>query len=292
MNYCALDDAFQAIGGAPSPGCSMDAASKAARKEERRKARRCKGPAATYLDLDPDRPSDQNMPNVPAMNSAIGMTEHVPVTAQYGISEPFAHKHTHEDQNVPNFDKDPLYDYIKSDIQEHVMKVKIPNGGTAKPIRKSFFGASMEDGDDGFADYIPDEKVEPTDFRKAFDHMGVGRAGSTASLPNASANMYWKPTTRSGAQTAFVEHLPPNALHNSNAYTSHSQSHTSQSHRDHGSMSDVMKKIDKLFARLDDMNSSTSPEQATSEIMMFVSSGIFVLFLMDLMVKKGSTMRF
>ena len=291
MNYCALDDAFQAIGGAPSPGCSMDAASKAARKEERRKARRCKGPAATYLDLDPDRPSDQNMPNVPAMNSAIGMTEHVPVTAQYGISEPFAHKHTHEDQNVPNFDKDPLHDYVKSCMQEKVMKVKIPNGGTEKPIRKSFFGASMEDGDDGFADYIPDEKVEPTDFRKAFDHMGVGRAGSTASLPNASANMYWKPTTRSGAQTAFVEHLPPNALHNSNAYTSHSHSQ-SHSHRDHGSMSDVMKKIDKLFARLDDMNSSTSPEQATSEIMMFVSSGIFVLFLMDLMVKKGSTMRF
>jgi hypothetical protein len=286
MNYCALDDAFQAIGGAPSPGCSMDAASKAARKEERRKARRCKGPAATYLDLDPDRPSDQNVPSFPVMNSAIGMTEHVPVTAQYGSSEPFKNKKPHFDQNTPNFDKDPLYDYVQSDIEEHVMKVSTSNTN-APPARKSYFGASMEDGDDGFADYIPDEKVEPTDFRKAFDHMGVGRAGSTASLPNAAANMYWKPLTRTGAQTAFVEHLPPNALHNSNAYTSHTPYQ-----RDHGSMSDVMKKIDKLFARLDDMNSSTSPEQATSEIMMFVSSGIFVLFLMDLMVKKGSTMRF
>lgn len=272
MNYCALDDAFQAIGGAPSPGCSMDAASKAARKEERRKARRCKGPAATYLDLDPDRPSVQN-------NS--GMTE------QYGPSEPFKNKKSQVDQNVPNFDKDPLYDYIQSDISEHVMKVKTSDGALAAP-RKSYFGASMEDGDDGFADYIPDETVEPTDFRKAFDHMG---SGSSATLPNASANMYWKPLTRTGANTAFVEHLPPSSLHNSNAYTSHSHSH-SQSQRDHGSMSDVMKKIDKLFARLDDMNSSTSPEQATSEIMMFVSSGIFVLFLMDLMVKKGSTMRF
>lgn len=274
MNYCALDDAFQAIGGAPSPGCSMDAASKAARKEERRKARRCKGPAATYLDLDPDRPSVQNHS---VTNSAIGMTEHVPVTAQYGVSEPFGDKHPYEDQNTSNFDKDPLYDYVQSDIAEHVMKVK--TNSTNKPkSRKSYFGASVEDGDDGFADYVPDEKVEPTDFRKAFDHMGVGRAGSTATLPNASANMYWKPLTRTGAQTAFVEHLPPNAL--------------ASFQRDHGSMSDVMKKIDKLFARLEDMNSSTSPEQATSEIMMFVSSGIFVLFLMDLMVKKGSTMRF
>jgi hypothetical protein len=256
----------------------MDAASKAARKEERRKARRCKGPAATYLDLDPDRPSEQNHS---------GMTEHVPLTAQYGPSEPFKNKKSHVDQNKPNFDKDPLYDYIQSDIEEHVMKVSTSNTN-APPARKSYFGASMEDGDDGFADYIPDETVEPTDFRKAFDHMGLR---STASLPNAAANMYWKPLTRTGAQTAFVEHLPPSALHNSNAYTSHTP--YSQSHqRDHGSMSDVMKKIDKLFARLDDMNSSTSPEQATSEIMMFVSSGIFVLFLMDLMVKKGSTMRF
>jgi hypothetical protein len=54
---------------------------------------------------------------------------------------------------------------------------------------------------------------------------------------------------------------------------------------------DIMKKLDKLWARLDDMNTST-PEQATSELLMFISSGIFVLFMMDLLVKKGSTLRF
>jgi hypothetical protein len=52
-----------------------------------------------------------------------------------------------------------------------------------------------------------------------------------------------------------------------------------------------MKKLDKLWARLDDMNTS-SPEQVTSELLMFISSGIFVLFAMDLLVKKGSTLRF
>jgi hypothetical protein len=56
-------------------------------------------------------------------------------------------------------------------------------------------------------------------------------------------------------------------------------------------MEEVRKKLDKLFARLDDMNVS-SPEQVTSEILMFISSGIFVLFFMDLLVKKASTMRF
>ena len=54
MNYCALDDAFQEIS-APSPGCANDTASRAARKEERRKARRCKGPQASYFDIDKDR---------------------------------------------------------------------------------------------------------------------------------------------------------------------------------------------------------------------------------------------
>jgi hypothetical protein len=51
-----------------------------------------------------------------------------------------------------------------------------------------------------------------------------------------------------------------------------------------------MKKIDKIFARLDDMNNS-SPEQVASEIMMFISSGIFIIFLMDLLVKKGGKLR-
>ena len=56
-------------------------------------------------------------------------------------------------------------------------------------------------------------------------------------------------------------------------------------------MEEVMRKMDKLFARLDDMNTST-PEQITSELLMFISSGIFVIFMMDLLVKKGSTLRF
>jgi hypothetical protein len=49
--------------------------------------------------------------------------------------------------------------------------------------------------------------------------------------------------------------------------------------------------MDKIFAKLDDMN-RVSPEQVTSELLMFISSGIFVVFMMDLLVRKGSKMRF
>jgi hypothetical protein len=285
MNYCALDDAFPSMA-APSPGCAANDAAKMARKEERRRARRCKGPAATYLALDgsstdPDRPSEE--PSVvQAMNETTGMSEHAPVTAQY---DGFTSRHHDKpaDQKRPNFDDDPLYNYLKSEAANHIMPVETPRAETLSnelPPLKNFFGADPDG--DSFADYIPDAsdyRLQP-DFQKAFGQAGAARAGSTPTVPAPPVDMYWKPLTRSGAQSSFVEHLPPptGKYHGSNK-------------KQDDSMEEVRKKLDKLFARLDDMNAS-SPEQVTSEILMFISSGIFVLFFMDLLVKKASTMRF
>ena len=277
MNYCALDDAFQSIGGAPSPGCAADYATKMARKEERRKARRCKGPAAEYLDIeDPDRQTFQKMPDIPAMNSTIGMREHAPVTAPQGTTEAFTQ--APKDQKKRNFDQDPLHDYLESEMTKRLVPVKVPTAEIFK-LSKPYFG--MDPDGDTFADYEPDSKNELLypDFRKMFDQTGAARAGSTETLPNPSVNMFWKPLTKSGAQTSFVEHLPPPG----GKYYQPPKGDMSMDH--------VMKKLDILFARLDDMNSS-SPEQVTSELLMFISSGIFVLFMMDLLVKKGSKLRF
>jgi hypothetical protein len=94
--------------------------------------------------------------------------------------------------------------------------------------------------------------------------------------------MFWKPMTTSGAQTSFIEQLPPPG---GKYYQQPARLN------DEISNQDIMKKLDKLWARLDDMNQS-SPEQVTSELLMFISSGIFVIFMMDLLVKKSSTLRF
>jgi hypothetical protein len=273
MNYCALDDAFQALNGAPSPGCTNDYAGKTARKDERRKARRCKGPLATYLDIsdkDPDRQQLNKLPIIPAMNPATGLREHVPVEAPQGSLEPF----------VPRNDGDPKGDYARSQIPLNVPG--ITQSQKALPGRKSFFGADPDS--DGFADYIedqPDYRLQP-DFLTAFEHAGVARAGSStaSTLPNPSVNMFWKPLTPSGAQTSFIEKLPPPG---GQYYQPHERLDTSNN--------DIMRKLDKLWARLDDMSQS-SPEQVTSELLMFISSGIFIIFLMDILVKKGSTLRF
>lgn len=293
MSYCFLDDAFQEIGGAPSPGCANDLATKQARKEERRKARRCKGPPATYLDLedkDPDRQHLNKLPDVPPMNPATGLRQHAPVTASQGESEPFmvANEWLHETKsfngkrNKASFDKDPMNAYLANEAREHVMVVPTSEGPSiSKP--KKFFGANSPV-EEFFADYEPDQKdykLQP-DFLKAFEHAGVARAGATETLPNPSVNMYWKPLTTSGAQTSFIEKLPPPG----GKYYKPPRSTNGEV-----SMEEVMKKMDKLFARLDDMNTST-PEQITSELLMFISSGIFVIFMMDLLVKKGSTLRF
>ena len=286
MNGCALDDAFQNIGGAPSPGCSADYATKMARKEERRKARRCKGPAAEYLDIedkDPDRQTFHKMPDVPAMNPATGMREHTPVTAPQGTMEAFSVRSkcptSCDQQHIHNFDKDPLHDYLEDEMEKRLIPVKAPTSEIFKSTKK-YFG--MDPDSDSFADYEPEATNETLypDFRKTFEQAGVARAGSSANLPNPSVNMYWKPVTTGGAQTSFVEHLPPPG-----------GKYHQRPLNGEVSMEHVMKKLDRLFARLDDMNTS-SPEQVTSELLMFISSGIFVLFMMDLLVKKGSRLRF
>jgi len=295
MNYCALEDAYQEIGGAPSPGCAMDTATKAARKEERRKARRCKGPAATYLDIpsqDMDRQSFRPMPDVSAMNQSTGLREHASVTEEAFtqesmIDETYTHRSNHPENtspvSSPEYDKDPLHNYVVNEQRAQIMTVPVSTDQFS--TKKKFFGADPDG--DAFADYVPDQenyRLQP-DFLTAFEHAGVAKAGSMSKvgmgskMPPPSANMYWKPLTPSGTQTSFIE--------------SPSQ-HKYYPDAKHGGISnaEIMKKIDKIFARLDDLNAASSPEQIHSELLMFISSGIFVLFMMDLLVKKGSTLRF
>jgi hypothetical protein len=54
----------------------------------------------------------------------------------------------------------------------------------------------------------------------------------------------------------------------------------------------MSKKIDTILSRLDDIQRGPSAEQSQKEILLFVSSGVFVLFLMDLLVRKGTSLRF
>jgi hypothetical protein len=302
MNYCSLNDAFPSMtGGAPSPGCTAgDDAAKAARREERRKARRCRGPPATFLnigtngsvtdDKDPDRQHLNRPPIIPAMNPATGLREHVPVTAPDGELEPFQDAGAgpgieadvasqRMSELLPRTDGDPI-----GDAQRSTLPVDVIGSRNNCKTKKNFFGA--DPCDEPFADYTPDAKsylMQPN-FADAFKQSAYGRVGANLPhdperLPVPSVRDFWKPITPSGVSTSFFESLPaPGGTY---------PKYPSATEQPQQMTTSLEKKLDKIFARLDEIQgSATSPENSQTEIMLFVSSGIIVLFLMDLLVKK------
>ena len=300
MNYCSLEDAFQL-----APGCRDEDGSKAARREERKKVRRCKGPAQTFLQSgegvssdhkDPDRQSLERPKNIPAMNSrGTGLRAHVPADAPLGM-EPFQDvtgvgdagsgmgiAHEVSDQRfqelLPRTDGDPGLD---ASLTTRPTPEALTQAMSSSGKKKSFFGA--DPADDSFADYQPDAKnylMEPT-FTSAFQHLNPGTTSSGA-LPVPSVRDIWKPLTMTGVDTSYLKQLPPpgGEYVRTNGRESADPGYQSMS-----------RKMDTILARLDDLQRGPNPEQSQKEILLFVTSGVFVLFLMDLLVRKGSSLRF
>jgi hypothetical protein len=313
MNYCSLQDAFG------SPGCDGATGGKEARKEERRKAKRCKGPAATFLDIndphsksrtlneydsgkaglsqrDPDRQGQNKLPEVPPLNRETGLKEHTPVDAMQGELEPF--QGSCESQSMrKDINAVRAFEKAQNDddaIIAHQRRFEFmnrddddPEGDKERATRpnpasltlgtsSSFFG---KDPEEGFANYVPDSKnylMEPS-FTSAFNLTPGGRAGSAA-LPVPSVRDVWKPPAFGGTSTSFFNHLP-----------NPGGSMPKQSGQSHEMLS---RKIDGIMSRLEELHKKSTPEQTQTDILLFVSSGIFVLFMMDLLVRKGSSIRF
>jgi hypothetical protein len=294
MMYCALEDAFQGPQGVPHPGCGDDEATRQARKEERRRARRSKViPMGTPAETskDPDRQPWNPLPDVPAMSGSKGHQEQGQNQETFDPYNKAMHTtQTHENPASPTrfaYHKDPIGQYARDECAQQYMT--IPVNGTNVITSKRFFGAQGPT-DEPYADYAPDSPdnsslLQP-DFTQAFQQRATqGAKATSAALPPPVLDQFWKPLTPSGVQTSFIEHLPPS--HDASRSMGRGRSLRSAYEQGDISSEAIMKKLDQLFAKLEDMNHST-PEQLTSEMMMFVSSGIFVLFLMDLLVKRGS----
>jgi hypothetical protein len=114
------------------------------------------------------------------------------------------------------------------------------------------------------------------DFKSAFAGKGADKASG---LPTPSVNDSWKPMTSGGATTSFYSKL---------------QEPVRQQVQSHGSFAfdkeEYFKKLDTIYARLDDLESRKG-ENSQTEILLFVMSGIFVLFSMDLLVRKTGNVR-
>ncbi len=308
MEYCSIDDAFPPIGGGPAnPGCKDNKAGSIARKEERKKAKRCKGPPLSFLEgsgdmplTDPDRPAQIPLPDVPPLNSKTGLIQHAPVDAP--PKEPFQDMSAEpESEILASFrSQQPLPEL--QDIYNKIPDLKTIAGPNKmlKGKYPSYFGANYDEDEEaigktllasvddsteeGFANFTniigddPGYRLSP-DFTSAFAGKGVNKASGTDVLPVPSVKNVWKPLTPSGANTAFFDRLPSPGGEIPIGQTSSIYDKEA-----------LFRKLDSIYARLDDLESRRG-ENAQTETLLFIMSGIFVLFSMDLLVKRTGNIR-
>lgn len=256
--------------------------------------------------VDPDRQTVRPPPEVPAMNSATGLTVHNPVSQQYNY-ETF----------VGGMD----------DLPEIRNDVKGPNKlqGVTNPI-DSFFGVNpnddstnpvaprkglIENFSSGVAPYVDtignnvNYMLEP-DFTKGFSGQGAQRAAGggdrigpsptnqetayltptkmtpNSILPFPNTDIFWKNNPTTGGQSSFFASLrPPGGLPVGVAPKEESEEPTSKK--------EVMEKLDRIFARLDDMD-QVKAENAQTEVLLFIMTGLGVIFLMDIGCRAAANM--
>lgn len=322
MEYCSIDDAFPPIGGGPAnTGCKDNKAGSVARKEERKKAKRCKGPPLSFLEgsgdaplTDPDRlylptgdkamlqntgsllnrPALIPLPNTPPLNRSTGLIQHAPVDAP--PAEPFEDMSPEpeseikasfrSEQPLPAMQK--IYNKLinPSTIAgpNQMQKAKLPKyfGANYDDDRAvdatSMKDEAMEEGFASFTNIIGDDpgyRLSP-DFTSAFAGKGVEKASGTDVLPIPSVKNVWKPLTPSGANTAFFDRLPSPGGEIPSGQRSEKE--------------ELFRKLDSIYARLDDLENRRS-ENAQTETLLFIMSGIFILFSMDLLVKRTGNIR-
>ncbi len=301
MEYCSIDDAFPDPTGAVPVGCRGGTSSSQQKRAERKKARRCKGPVGAYIEgnrgvsappseNDPDRPAFVKLTTPDAfqrglpLDPATGIAAHAPTTADPGTMEPF------EDRERDLEDEDPAGTAARNRLPQlrrnGMTGLTEPADVAAAP--SWFLGKTGCMDDEGFAPYTGGENdvkefmLEPS-FGAAFSGTGLERANGGSILPTPSVRDAWKPLTGSGARTSFYSSLPAPGGERSGG------------ERSGGAPQDeVMKRLDKIWARLDDLETGragrgSAVDAATSqkEVLMFTMSGIFVMFLLDLVVRKA-----
>jgi hypothetical protein len=284
MDGCSLNDAFPS-GAFASAGCMDTGTAEESRRQEKKKARKCRGPAQTYLnsgmnmvgavDTDPDRLA-KRMDPVPQLNPATGLTEHSPVTQQYesfvGTALPMvggANEIT--SQNVPNFfGADPV------DTNCSMPK--------KKALTENFTSVAP------FVDVIGEDetyRLKP-DFGKEFTMKGQKEGYLTptkmlpsGNLPYPNLDMFWKENGVAGGQSSFFSQLKAPG-------GQPSREGDSQEH--HAKNYEVLHKLDKIFARLDDIESAKS-ENSQTEVLLFILTGLGVIFMMDIGCRAAAMRR-
>lgn len=270
MSGCSLTDAFPDI---------TDKSGKIARKEERKKAKTCGGPALSFLkaseseDPDPDRmakrPDEAPLAMSKQKENFLSPSDFRPLQEKPGACPDDSSKLI--GQHVKDVIGEKSRNSLPRATQGQGQQGRTSYGDSVP----SYFGKS---GDDvaGYADFNPALTDNPG-YQIAgagfgsFDKKGLEKATGEKIMPTPALNNVWKPLTPGGAQTSFFD-----------------------SHYGHASKTDdsfsreekeaLLKKLDVLFARLDDLENKKN-EYAHTEVSLFILSGLFLLFGMETLRK-------
>jgi len=301
MDGCSLTDAFPEGLTAPVNGKDTKSTD-LQRKHERKKAKKCRGPQQTYIESefnskpDPDRPAVRRMDNVPALNPEdIGNT----FNSETGL----------EEQGAFNVQKEYI---IGTNSAGNAIGNKVPAFFGANPsddttvrrgLAEGFTGSGTSGLNPAANIDIPGEDKSyrmESDFavlgqklkgyaaaagtRTFTGHAGVPSdsesgylltGGSKSVLEAPNLDMFWKTNGIAGGQSSYTSKLKTQPY----SYEGNNESEMiSPSSNDKNSIS---QKLDRIFARLDDME-TTSGENAQTEVLLFIMTGLGVIFLMDL----------
>ncbi len=304
MDGCSLNDAFP-DGAFGSPGCMDRGAAEESRRQEKKKARRCRGPALTYLNggmnmvgaVDPDRPTQKPEP-YPALNSATGLRQHAPVTQQYNY-ETFVG----DMDSLPEIRKDVQGpNALQTHSAPSFFGANPNDDGSSSILTKKRATEGFQSGAAPFVNVIGSEEAFTLtpDFRKSFAAKGTGKAEGvpissgpsptseetsyltpTGMMPNSilpvpNVDLFWKENGLAGGQSSFFSQLKaPGGQPAGSAVDQDAAADVPASRRE------VLTKLDKIFARLDDMEAQKT-ENAQTEVLLFIMTGLGVIFLMDI----------
>jgi hypothetical protein len=298
MDLCGLDEAFGLIS-QPSASCLGGSSTTESRKHDRKRAKKCRGPQLQYIESDasftnvgspdPDRPAVKRMESVPKLNPATGMTEHEPVDQDWGTREPF------------------VGESGKNDL-ETIQKVVQGNNMLQRGDKPSYFGASPNDksssvmpgkkegfedkaapytnligSDTMYHDFTNDTKKWQTAKENGLMNEGQPSYGLLSSelrgleaptLPPPETSFNWKlagqtPTVMHSVQP--VEPVQP----------------VQPTKQDDYEKQEILKKMDNILSRLDDMQ-YVNQENAQKEVLLFIMTGLGVLFVMDVACRAAS----
>ena len=279
MDLCGLDEAFGLIS-QPSPGGLGGSSTTESRKHDRKKAKKCRGPQQAYLEsdmsflgqtTDPDRPAVKRMESVPVINEE---------TSESFIGESGG-----------------------GDL-ETIRKVVQGNNLLQKGDKPSYFGASPNDSPnsampgkkkEGFEDLaMPYGDIigaesgklnhDFTNDAKAWQQAknGLVNVGSpkygilsdelkgleTPELPPPETSFDWQKAGLRGYEKA----KPKKA---------------EQKPADDINKQEILRKMDTILSRLDDMQ-YVDQENAQKEVLLFIMTGLGILFVMDIACRASS----